>query len=115
MLTCVDEDAALFESVLSALFGCIQLANAINEKITAAAINALADLPITLWQHLSGRCDSIGRGLATCFGYLHEVSVAKLTCVLLLLMCQRASHNCHLHQGSPCKVNTSSLALDKHY
>jgi len=65
-------DDSLAESALSSLFRCIQLSNVINEKIVAAAIKALEKLPITLWHHLSCKCDSIGRGLATCFGFLQE-------------------------------------------
>lgn len=67
-------DYALLESSLSSLFRCIQLSNLINDKISAAAINALLGLPIALWEYLSCECDCIGRGLATFFGYLEEVS-----------------------------------------
>lgn len=75
-------DVSLMESALSSLFRCIQLSDAVNEKITsaanekiiAAAISALAGLPMELWEHLSCKCDSIGRGLATCVGFLSEVS-----------------------------------------
>ncbi|KAL9191253.1 hypothetical protein ACHAXT_000959 [Thalassiosira profunda] len=72
-------DGAVAESVMSSLFRCIELSSVINEKIAAAATNALVGLPIALWQHLSSRCNSIGRGLATCFGFLGETkSVASL-------------------------------------
>lgn len=65
-------DVTLNESSLSSLFRCIQLSNIINEKIVAAAIKALVNLPITMWHHLSCKCDSVGRGLATCFDFLYE-------------------------------------------
>ena len=82
MHQCVD--ATLFENVMSCLFRCVQLSNAINEKIAAASTNALLGLPTTLWQRLSSNCNSIGRGLATCFGFLHEVSCA--TCFTFALV-----------------------------
>ncbi|KAL3777946.1 hypothetical protein ACHAW5_008349 [Stephanodiscus triporus] len=65
-------DYTLLESALSSLFRCIQLSNLINDKISAAAINALLGLPIALWEYLSCECDCIGRGLATFFGYIEE-------------------------------------------
>jgi hypothetical protein len=68
-------DYSLLESALSSLFRCIQLSNFINEKILAAAINALLGLPSSLWDYLSCQSDCIGRGLATYFGYLDEVSL----------------------------------------
>ena len=68
---------SLLESTLSSLFRCIQLSNIINEKISAAAVDALSGLPIELWQHLSCKCDSIGCGLATCFCFLDEAQQRK--------------------------------------
>ena len=69
-------DDSLIEAALSSMFRCLQLSNVLHEKIAAAAINSLVGLPVPLWQHLSScRCDSIGRGLAACFGFLHEVSM----------------------------------------
>ncbi|KAL3815779.1 hypothetical protein ACHAXA_001673 [Cyclostephanos tholiformis] len=68
-------DYSLLESALSSLFRCIQLSNFINEKILAAAINALLGLPSSLWDYLSCQSDCIGRGLATYFGYLDENNV----------------------------------------
>jgi hypothetical protein len=65
-------DCLLLESALSSLFRCIQLSNFINEKIVAAAINALLGLPVALWDYLSCKSDCIGRGLATYFGYLNK-------------------------------------------
>ena len=70
-------DDSLLVSTLSSLFRCIQLSNIINEKISAAAVNALSGLPIELWQHLSCKCDSIGCGLATCFCFLDEAQQRK--------------------------------------
>jgi len=72
-------DDSLFESVLSCLCRCIQLSNIINEKITAAAVNSLSGLPSELWIHLSCKCDSIGRVLATCFGFLNDDSQQRNT------------------------------------
>ena len=72
-------DNSLLESVLSCLFRCVQLSNIINEKITAAAVNSLSGLPSELWIHLSCKCDSIGRGLATCFVFLNDNSQQRNT------------------------------------
>ncbi|KAL7537769.1 hypothetical protein ACHAXR_008053 [Thalassiosira sp. AJA248-18] len=80
------------EPALSSLFRCIQISNVISEKIVAAAIKALASLPATLWHHLSGKCDSIGCGLATCFGFLHEVSFVDPYMVWFCAFQQSASH-----------------------
>jgi hypothetical protein len=67
-------DYTLLQLALSSLFRCIQLSSFINEKISAAAINALLVLPVALWEYISCKCDCIGRGLATSFGFLDEVS-----------------------------------------
>lgn len=67
-------DDAILEQTLSSLFRCIQLSCHVNEKIVAAAINSLRGLPTELWQRFSCTCDSIGRGLATIFRYLQNVS-----------------------------------------
>ena len=67
-------DDSLLESVLCCLFQCVQLSNIINEKITIAAVNSLSGLPSELWIHLSCKCDSIGRGLVTCFNFLNDDS-----------------------------------------
>ena len=67
-------DNSVIETALSELFRCIQLSNVINEKIAVAAVNALGKVPRETWELLSNKCDSIGRGLATCFSFLYEVS-----------------------------------------
>lgn len=64
-------DDSLVESALLQLFRCIQLHDFINEKIVAAAVNALSTLPCSLWQYLSEmNCNSIALGLATFVNFL---------------------------------------------
>ena len=67
-------DDETLEISLSSLFRCIQLSGQVDDKIVAAAISSLLGLPTALWQHISCKCDSIGRGLATMFHYLDKVS-----------------------------------------
>ena len=69
-------DDLLLESTLSCLFRCIVLSN-IHKKIATAAVTALTELPIGLWQRVSGKCDTIGRGLAVCFSFLNEIHQGK--------------------------------------
>ena len=67
-------DDATLEISLSSLLRCIHFSNQVDDKIVAAAISSLLGLPTALWQHISCKCDSIGRGLATLFHYLEKVS-----------------------------------------
>jgi len=89
-------DDSLVESALLQLFRCIQFHAFINEKIFAAAVNALSALSGSLWQYLSTfkKCDIIARGLATFFNFLespqrkaaslHQVKVKRLANALIL-------------------------------
>ncbi len=64
-------DDSLVECALLQLFRCIQLHAFINEKIVAAAVNALSVLPASLWQYLSTKQRNvIACGLATFFNFL---------------------------------------------
>ena len=67
------EDAC-FESTLLEQFRCIQLSNAIHGKIAAAAVHSMSNLPCSFWQQMPDNCRCIGRGLASCFCYLNNVS-----------------------------------------
>jgi hypothetical protein len=71
---------SLVESALLQLFRCIQLHDFINEKIVAAAANALSTLPCSLWQYLSEmNCNSIAFGLATFVNFLDSNTSAQTT------------------------------------
>lgn len=73
-------DDSLVESALLQLFRCIQLYDFINEKIVAAAANALSTLPCSLWQYLSEmNCNSIAFGLATFVNFLDSNPSAQTT------------------------------------
>lgn len=76
-------DTSVLETALLELFRCLQLSNTINDKITTASVHTLAKMPASFWQCLPV-CDSIGHGIATCFSFLHEVSLLAL-CALWLL------------------------------
>lgn len=67
-------DDATLEISLSSLFRCIQLSCQLDDKIVAAAISSLLGLSSVLWRQISCKCDSIGRGLATLFHSLEQVS-----------------------------------------
>lgn len=95
------DDNPLLDLTISNLFQCIQLSSIVNEKIVAAASKALESLPTVFWQHLSGKCDSIGRGLAICFGFLEKKTIAPYhtdveTLANLLLACAQKSDFCAL-------------------
>lgn len=71
------EDSSV-ESSLASLFLCIQLSTSINEKILASAVKGLESIPPTVWRHMSNHeCDAIGRGLATCLGFLQTSPMSK--------------------------------------
>ena len=93
-------DDSLVESALLQLFRCIQLHAFINEKIFAAAVNALSALPASLWQYLSTKnCNVIACGLATFFSFLelpqrktasaYQANVERLTKALILIANKR--------------------------
>jgi hypothetical protein len=67
-------DAKLIQYVLFEQFRCLQLSNELHDKIVAAAITSLVSLPVSFWQLLPKECDSIGRGLASCFCHFSNVS-----------------------------------------
>lgn len=66
---------SVIETTLNQLFRCILLHNVVHEKISASSAASLLKLPYSLWLHCSSNCGAIGRGLATCFGFLNQVSV----------------------------------------
>jgi hypothetical protein len=66
-------DVEILKVSLSCLFRCILLSCHVDEKIVGAAVTSLLGLPNSLWQRISCNCDSVGRGLATIFGYLERV------------------------------------------
>lgn len=72
-------DVEILEVSLSCLFRCI-LSCHVDEKIVGAAITSLLGLPNSLWQRISCNCDSVGRGLATIFGYLERVRLLYSIC-----------------------------------
>eukprot|EP00985_Skeletonema_marinoi_P015830 scaffold8277_cov153-Skeletonema_marinoi.AAC.6 len=66
-------DDSLVESALLQLFRCIQLHAFINEKVFAAAVNALTALPASLWQYISTTNSNVTAcGLATFFNFLES-------------------------------------------
>jgi hypothetical protein len=69
-------DAIDIDIVLIEQFRCLQLSNAIHDKIAAAAAHSLANLPYSFWLSLPEDCDSIGRGIACCLHHLGQVNVS---------------------------------------
>jgi len=63
---------SVIETTLNQLFRCIQLHNIVHEKISASSAASLLKLPCSLWLHCSSNCGAIGRGLATCFGFINQ-------------------------------------------
>ena len=93
-------DDSLVESALSQLFRCIELHAFINEKIFAAAVNALSTLPISLWKYTSTKkCEIISLGLAKILNFLqspqrkvnsaYETKVESVASALVEISCKR--------------------------
>ena len=93
-------DDSLVESAMLQLFRCIQLHAFVNEKIFAAAVNAMRALPGSLWQYLATKkSDIVACGLATFFNFLelpqkkaassYQSSVERLANALILIANRR--------------------------